>query len=98
MNSFKMQVLGDHLLVKIDIDNRSKSGLHIVRNDVESNVGKVAFVGPGIVNGETGERLIVMRVKVGDTVMFANDFLQVEYDGYKFYAMRQDNVIGIIQD
>jgi len=91
-----IQLMADNILVQVSNDNNmTKSGLYTVTDTEPTNVGTVSHVGPGLVD-EDGNPIVIMRTQVGNTVMFANDFLVIEHDGHKFLAMRQDNIIGIV--
>lgn len=91
-----IQLLGDFILINAPQQGEQKrENLYVVSlTDEVSNVGQVAFVGPGI--SVDGEMAVNMVVNPGDTVIYGEDFITVSYNQQSFYAMRQNNIIGII--
>lgn len=61
----------------------------------KSAQGKVLAVGEG--RWEDG-KLVPMRVKVGDTVIFSKyGYDEVEHDGEELYLLKEDNILAIIK-
>ncbi|GMU74283.1 MAG: 10 kDa chaperonin [Candidatus Campbellbacteria bacterium] len=57
--------------------------------------GKIIAVGPG--RYEDG-KLIPVRVKVGDTVVFSKyGFDEVKIDGVEYYILKEDAILAVIK-
>jgi chaperonin GroES len=99
-SSFKVQPLGDRIVVKPEaaMDERSPSGIIIpdsARKEKPER-GVVVAVGEGRRN-ERGD-LLAIRVKVGDTVMFSKygyDEVKIEEEDY--YIVSEPNILAIIK-
>ena len=98
VSSFKVKPLGDRILIKEfekEVGGETKSGIIIpetVTEDKGSKKGKVVAVGEG--RYEDG-KLIPVKVKVGDTVLFQwGDMLKI--DGEEYYMVSENNVLAIV--
>ena len=97
--SFKIKPLGDRVLIK-ELDKESggetKSGIIIpetVTEDKGSKKGTVIAAGEG--RYEDG-KLIPVKVKVGDTVLFQwGDMLKI--DGEEYYMVSESSVLAVVK-
>lgn len=93
--------LGDRVLVKpLSVDEQSvrrASGI-IIPETVDRErpeQGKVIAVGPG--KYEDG-KLIPVRVRVGDTVVFSKyGYDEVKIDGTEYFILKEDSLLAIIK-
>jgi len=93
----KIQPLGDRVLVKpIPSETKTKSGI-IIPETVEKekpDQGEIVAVGEG--KYEDG-KLIPLRVKVGDIVLFSKYSPdEIKVDGEEYYILREENILAII--
>lgn len=91
--------LHDRILVKrLDSEEKTAGGIIIPDTAKEKPVqGKVVAVGAGK-KDEKGGR-IVMDVKAGDKVLFSRyGGTEVKVDGDELLIMREDDILGIIED
>jgi chaperonin GroES len=91
---------GDRILVKPDmtIDEKSPSGIIIpdTAQKEKPEQGKVIAVGEGKRN-EKGD-VLVMRVKVGDTVLFSKyGFDEVKIDDEEYYIVSEGSILAVIK-
>ena len=89
--------LGDRVLVERVESFKSSAGILLPTADGALNEGKVVAVGPGARNSK-GE-IIPMQVKEGDNVVLP-DYAKgtMEIDGKKLVLVRDDEVLGIMQE
>ena len=97
VSKFGLEPLGDRIvLLEVKEHEKSRSGIYIpetVKEDRGSKKGKVIAVGAG--RYEDG-KLIPVRVKVGETVLFQwGD--QIKYNGEEYFIVRENEVIAIIK-
>ncbi|MEK7614589.1 MAG: co-chaperone GroES [Patescibacteria group bacterium] len=100
-NNSKIVPLGDRILVKpVSPDDAKKTKSGIIIPDTVSKErpeqGKVISVGAGRQNDEG--KIIPLRVKVGDTVLFSKygpD--EIKVDGEEYFILREENVLAIIK-
>lgn len=97
----KIIPLGDRVLVKPltgDEGKKTKSGI-IIPETVDKEKpeqGKVIAVGAGRLNDEG--KVLPIRVKVGDTVIFSKygpD--EIKVDGEEYYILSESNILAIIK-
>ena len=91
--------LHDRILVKrLDSEEKTAGGIIIPDTAKEKPMqGKVVAVGAGK-KDEKGGR-IVMDVKAGDKVLFSRyGGTEVKVDGDELLIMREDDILGIIED
>ena len=94
----KIIPLGDRVLLKPGSkeDKKSPSGI-IIPDTVDKEkpeTGVVVAVGEGKI--EDG-KLVPMRVKAGQTVMFSKyGYDEVKVDGEEFFIVREDNILAIL--
>lgn len=99
-SSFKVQPLGDRIVVKPEaaMDEKSPSGIIIpdsARKEKPER-GVVVAVGEGKRN-ERGD-VLVMRIKVGDTVMFSKyGYDEVKIDEEDYYIVSEPNILAVIK-
>ncbi|MAH60743.1 MAG: co-chaperone GroES [Legionellales bacterium] len=87
--------LNDRVLVKKADPETKTSGGIIVTDPKESQLGEVAFCGPGKI-GDDGKHQ-PMEVKPGDKVIYAQySGSEVTISGEKFLVMRADDIVGIV--
>jgi chaperonin GroES len=93
--------LGDRVLVKPftedELAGKSPSSIFIpdTVSKEKSAQGKVIAVGEGkYIEG----KLIPVRVKVGDRVLFSKySYDDVEHNGEEFYLLKEDNILAVIR-
>ncbi|MBX4198573.1 co-chaperone GroES [Candidatus Parcubacteria bacterium] len=97
---FKVMPLGDRVLVRPFEEgekDKTKSGIFIpdsVQKE-KSGEGEVVAVGEG--HYDDG-KLIPVRVKVGDTVMFSKyGYDEIKVDGKEYYILKEDSILAIIR-
>jgi chaperonin GroES len=91
--------LGDRILVRREEEEeKTKGGIIIPDTAKEKPIeGKVIAVGKGKVNDEG--KLIPLQVKAGDKILFGKySGTEVKIDGEEHLIMREDDVLGIIED
>lgn len=97
----KIIPLADRVLVKPGIPDegkKTKSGIIIpdTASKERPEQGEVVAVGEGRTTDEG--KLIPMRVKVGDIVLFSKygpD--EVKIDGVEYYILREDSILAVIK-
>ena len=95
----KVKPLGDRILVKrIEEAEKTKGGIIIPDTAKEKPIqGKVIAAGKGKVNDEG--KLIPIEVKKGDKILFGKySGTEVKIDDEEHLIMREDDVLGIIED
>jgi len=95
----KVKPLHDRILVKrLDSEEKTAGGIIIPDSAKEKPVqGKVIAVGEGK-KDDKGVR-IVMDVKAGDKVLFSRyGGTEVKVGGDELLIMREDDILGIIED
>jgi len=94
----KITPLGDRVLVMpASRENKTKSGIIIPETTDKEKPDQGAVIAVGEGRFEDG-KLIPMRVKVGDTVLFSKyspDEIKVE--GEDYYILREENILAIIK-
>jgi chaperonin GroES len=100
-SSFKIQPLGDRVLVKPISEAEEKSPFGIIipesARKEKPETGTVVAVGEGkrTDRGET----IAMRVKTGDTIVFSKyGFDEVTIDEVEYYIVGESNILAIINN
>jgi chaperonin GroES len=96
-SGFGLQPLADRIVLEeVEEKMTSPSGIYIpesVKQDKGAKMAKVIAVGEG--RTEDG-KLIPVKVKKGDTVLFSwGD--QITYQGKDYFIVRENEVIAIIQ-
>jgi chaperonin GroES len=92
--------LGDRVLVRPHRDEgeKTKSGIYIpdtIQKEKPAE-GKVVAVGEG--RFDDNGKLIPLRVKVGDTVMFSKyGYDEVKVDNEDYYILKEDALLAIIK-
>lgn len=98
-NKNKIQPLGDRVLVKPvsgDDHKKTKSGIFIpdTISKEKPEQGEVMAVGPG--RTEDG-KLVPIKVKVGDTVMFSKyGFDEIKIDEVEYFIIKEENILAVI--
>ena len=91
--------LGDRVLVRPNAPEKekTKSGIYIpdtVQKEKPAE-GEVIAVGEGWYQDG---KLIPMKVKVGDKVMFSKyGFEEIKVDGVDYYILKEDSILAIIK-
>ena len=96
--SFKIQPLGDRLVVKaLGRETVTKSGIVLPDTAKEKpQEGEVLAVGPGKVL-DNGKRT-TLEVQVGQKVLFAKYAgTEVKMDGEEYLILREGDVMGIVE-
>jgi len=91
--------LGDRILVKrIEEEEKTKGGIIIPDTAKEKPIqGKVIAVGKGKVADDG--KVIPLEVKEGDRILFGRYAgTEVKIDGEEHLIMREDEVLGIIEE
>ena len=86
------------LVKKVDEDDLSTGGIHLMGDSARSNFerGKVVAAGPG--RRSAHDVLIALTVKVGDKVMFDRGIgAPITVDGEKLHAMFEGDIRFIIE-
>lgn len=95
----KVKPLADRILVRrLEEEEKTKGGIIIPDTAKEKPIqGKVIAVGKGKLT-EDG-KLIQLEVKAGDKVLFGKYAgTEVKIEGEEHLIMREDDVLGIIED
>lgn len=95
----KVKPLNDRVLVKrLEEMQVTKGGIYIPDTAKEKPVeGKVIAAGPGKVNDQ-GNRL-PLNVKEGDRILFGRYAgSEIKIEGEEYLMMREDDILGIIED
>ena len=95
----KVRPLHDRVIVRrLDEEEKSAGGIIIPDSAKEKPVqGKIIAVGKGksLENGEVR----ALDVKEGDTVIFSTYAgTEIKLDGEAFLMMREDDILGVIED
>lgn len=94
----KVKPLGDRVVIKrLEAEETTKSGIVLPGAAKEKpQLAKVIAVGPGgIVDGKE----VKMDVKVGDKVFFSKySGTEVKIDGEELLIVKQDDILGIVED
>ena len=95
----KIRPLHDRILVKrIEEEEKTKGGIIIPDTAKEKPIeGEVMAVGNGRVleNGETRP----LEVKVGDRILFGKYAgTEIKIEGEEYLMMREDDVLGVIEE
>ncbi|WP_136798768.1 MULTISPECIES: co-chaperone GroES [Desulfosediminicola] len=94
----KIRPLNDRLLVKrLEEEEKTSGGIIIPDSAKEKPAeGQVVAVGPGKLN-DKGER-VALQVKEGDLVLFSKyGGTDVKLDGEDFLIMREDDILGVVE-
>jgi len=94
----KLIPLGDRLLVeRLEAEEKTAGGIVLPDTAKEKPIqGKVVAVGEGR-RTEDG-KLIPMQVKKGDTILFGKYAgTEVKLDGNEYLIMKEEDVLGIVQ-
>jgi chaperonin GroES len=79
-------------------DKKSPSGI-IIPDTVSKEKpeqGKVVAVGEGRV--DDNGKVVVMKVKVGDSVLFSKyGYDEVKIEGVEYYILKEENILAIIK-
>jgi len=99
----KIMPLADRVLIRpmteAEARGEKKKNFGIILPDSlskeKSAQGKVLAIGPGkFVEG----KLVPVRVKVGDTVVFSKyGYDEVEQDGEELYLLKEDSLLAVIK-
>ena len=95
----KIRPLQDRVILRrLKNDNVSPGGIIIPDSATENPVqGKVIAVGPGKTLKDG--KVLPMDLKVGDTVLFGKYAgNEVKSEGEEYVVMRQEDVIGVIEE
>jgi len=95
----KVKPLADRILVKrLEEEEKTKGGIIIPDTAKEKPIqGKVIAVGKGKLTEEG--KLIPLEVKAGDRVLFGKYAgTEVKIEGEEHLIMREDDVLGIIEE
>jgi chaperonin GroES len=95
----KIRPLNDRLLVKRLKEEEMTAGGIIIPDSAKEKPaeGEVVAVGPGKV-ADSGER-VALQVKEGDMVLFSKyGGTDVKLDGEDFLIMREDDILGIVEN
>ncbi len=94
----KIRPLNDRILVKrLEEEGKTAGGIIIPDSAKEKPAeGEIVAVGPGKL-GDNGERTAV-DLKVGDKVLFSKyGGTDVKFDGEDYLIMREDDILGVLE-
>jgi chaperonin GroES len=94
----KIRPLGDRVVIKrLEAEETTKSGIVLPGAAKEKpQMAEVVAVGPG---GYVDGKEIKMELKVGDKVFFSKySGSEVKLDGEEYLILKQDDVLGIVED
>jgi len=94
----KLRPLQDRILVKrVEGEKQTRGGIIIPDTATEKPIeGNVVAVGKGKI-GDDGKK-IALDVKKGDRILFGKyGGTEVKIDGVEYLIMREDDVLGIIE-
>jgi len=92
MSSPIPDALGDFLIVKVVVKSKTAGGVALPESAQEQPVAIVVSVGPGPI-ALNGNR-VQSEISPGDKVWFAGRLLPIDYDGSKYYAIKQADIIA----
>ncbi len=95
----KIRPLNDRILVRrLEEEEKTAGGIIIPDSAKEKPAeGKIIAVGPGKLN-DNGDR-VAMDVKDGDSILFSKyGGTDVKIDGEDYLIMREDDVLGIVEN
>lgn len=88
----KIKPLHDRILVKIDKEQKSPSGIYLA-NEEKPQTGEVVSIGSGRLTPDG--RTIPLQVKVGDTVFFGK--YSGTDAGTNHLIFREEEILGVIE-
>lgn len=94
----KIRPLGDRVVIKrLEAQGTTKSGIVLAGAAKEKpQLAKVVAVGPG---GYVDGKEIKMELKVDDTVFFSKySTNEVKLDGEEYLILKQDDILGIVEE
>ncbi len=95
----KIRPLNDRILVKrLESETKTAGGIIIPDSAKEKPAqGQVVAVGPGKLN-DAGQR-VTLNINAGDKVLFSKyGGTEVKLDGEDYLIMREDDILGVIED
>ncbi|MDP8263158.1 MAG: co-chaperone GroES [Candidatus Ancaeobacter aquaticus] len=95
----KIRPLGDRVLVKrLEAESQTKGGIIIPDTAKEKpREGKVVSIGEGKTD-ESGKK-IPLSIKGNDRILFSSYAgTEVKIDGEEYLIMREEDVLGVIED
>lgn len=98
MSDFKIQPLGDRVIVKPNAaEEKTKGGIILPDTAKEKPIeGTVVAVGTGRVNDEG--KVFELAVKPGDSVLYGKyGGTEINIDGVEYLMMRENDIYGIIR-
>lgn len=98
MQNFKIQPLGDRVIIKPKpVEERTKSGIILPDTAKEKPIeGEVVAVGPGKVT-EDGNK-IDPTLHVGDKVLYGKySGTEITVDDEEYLIMHEDDILGVIK-
>ncbi|MBU1101023.1 MAG: co-chaperone GroES [Bacteroidetes bacterium] len=98
MADFKIQPLGDRVIVQADkAEETTKGGIILPDSAREKpSQGKIVAAGAGA-RSDSGE-LIALTVKVGDAVLYGKySGTEVTIEGEEYMIMRESDIFGIVK-
>lgn len=94
----KVRPLFDRVLIKrVQVEKKSAGGLYLPESTQEARpMGTVTAVGPGKYQGG---QFVETKLKEGDFVLFGKHAgVEVTIDGAEYYMMREEDVIGVVEN
>lgn len=98
MSDFKIQPLGDRVIVKPKAaEEKTKGGIILPDTAKEKPIeGTVVAVGTGRVNDEG--KVFELAVKAGDIVLYGKySGTEITVDGEEYLMMRENDIYGIVK-
>ncbi|MCR3761106.1 co-chaperone GroES [Clostridium felsineum] len=94
----KIRPLGDRVVIKrLEAEETTKSGIVLPSSAKEKpQMAEVVAVGPGgVVEGKE----VQMQVKTGDRVFFSKySGTEIKLDNQELLILRQDDILGIVEE
>ena len=95
--NMKLVPLGDKVVIKLEAEEKTKSGIVLPSQSKEKpQMAVVIAAGPG---GMVDGNKVEMAVKAGDKIIYSKySGTEVECDGEKLLVVRQNDILAIVED
>lgn len=97
--AFKIRPLGDRVLLELPSREEKTKGGIIIPETVDREKpeqGKVIAIGEGRITDDG--KVVPIRVKVGDTVVFSKyGYDEIKVDDSTYYMLKEENILAIIK-
>lgn len=99
MAKLKFKPIGDRILIKIDkeADQKTASGIYVPDSSRQEKPDFGTIIAAGEGKRTEAGKTIPMRVKVGQTIMFAKfSYDEIKIDGEEYLVISENNILGIL--